>query len=298
MTLQHHGQYSSGTNPNWNDNPYNVKNGGFLKQPQDFFTDPQAKALTKRKLYYILARWGYSPNILAFELFNEVQFTDAAHDKQWANIAAWHTEMTAFLRQHDLNHHLITTSSAPDVAAAGPVWQNLDYYQRHAYPSDVLTSLGGLDGTQGKAPKPFFTGEFGPSNLQDANGIYLHEGLWASLMSGLSGAAQYWDWDAIEKHNLYAHFKAAQAFIAASGLANQAALNRITPVVETTQRGALSFGPGARLERCGTERIHNRTHRSAWGHGSVSILFSGPVSPRHEPQAAHLSCQLRPTWHI
>ncbi|MBV9867264.1 MAG: DUF5060 domain-containing protein [Abitibacteriaceae bacterium] len=245
MTLQHHGQYSTGTNPNWDENPYNVKNGGWLQKPEEFFTDAWARALTKRKLRYILARWGYSPNILAFELFNEVQFTDAAHNKQWDIIAAWHQEMAAFLRQHDPYHHLITTSSVPDVAADSAVWQTLDYYQRHAYPSDVLTSLLGTEGTQNKLPgKPFFTGEFGPSNLQDTNGIYLHEGLWASLMSGLSGAAEYWDWDAIERHNLYPHFRAASNFIAASKLADQSNLQKITPLIETTQRAALRFGPG------------------------------------------------------
>lgn len=81
MTLQHHGQYSSipisDTDPNWEQNPYNTANGGFLSSSTNFFTDPTAQELTKRKLRYIVARWGYSPSIMAWELFNEVQFTDA-----------------------------------------------------------------------------------------------------------------------------------------------------------------------------------------------------------------------------
>jgi hypothetical protein len=80
--LQHHGQYSTRTNPNWGENPWNAANGGFLAKPEDFFTDARAKALTKAKYRYIIARWGYSPSILAWELFNEVQYTDAARDNK------------------------------------------------------------------------------------------------------------------------------------------------------------------------------------------------------------------------
>ena len=43
VTLQHHGQYSStngsDVDPNWEQNPYNVANGGFLSGATNFFTD-------------------------------------------------------------------------------------------------------------------------------------------------------------------------------------------------------------------------------------------------------------------
>src|SRR5882762_8144084 len=93
MTLQHHGQYSATVDPNWNQNPYNTALGGFLSDPKLFFTDATAKALTKRKLRYAVARWGYSPSVMAWELFNEVQFTDAAQGGQWSLVGAWHDEM-------------------------------------------------------------------------------------------------------------------------------------------------------------------------------------------------------------
>ena len=145
--LQHHGQYSSEERlqvfrqcqPQLGANPYNVKNGGFLQTPEDFFINSQARALTKRKLYYILARWGYSPNIMAYELFNEVEGTDAAKGKMWDDIALWHREMALFLRQYDGYRHLLTTSSAPAVPADSPIWETVDYFQAHAYPSDLLT---------------------------------------------------------------------------------------------------------------------------------------------------------------
>ena len=98
MTLQHHGQYSSSVDPQWSGNPYNTANGGFLSNATQFFTNATAKALTKRKLRYAVARWGYSPAVMAWELFNEVQFTDAAQVGQWSIIGAWHDEMAQFIR--------------------------------------------------------------------------------------------------------------------------------------------------------------------------------------------------------
>src|SRR5262245_58546401 len=68
MALQHHGQYSTTTDQNWSTNPYNVAvtnlNGfpntnGFLTSATQFFTNTLAKDLTKRKLRYAVARWGY-----------------------------------------------------------------------------------------------------------------------------------------------------------------------------------------------------------------------------------------------
>lgn len=201
LCLQHHGQvssekghkYSNNNNANWESNPYNVKNGGFLQNPEDFFTNPQARALTRRKLRYILARWGYSPHILAWELFNEVEGTDAGNGKLWNDIAMWHREMTLFLRQHDGYQHLITTSAYPGLPLDNPIWETVDYVQQHTYPTDVIGALLNLPTNGGKRlEKPFFVGEFSASGLKDADGLALHNGLWASLTSGASGAAQYW----------------------------------------------------------------------------------------------------------
>jgi hypothetical protein len=253
MTLQHHGQYasksgyknSSNVDPNWESNPYSEKNGGFLRSPDEFFTNPQARALTKRKLYYILARWGYSPNIMAFELFNEVENTDAAKGRLFDDIAMWHKEMTLFLRQFDNYRHLVTTSAALGMPLDNPVWQPVDYIQTHLYPPDIVTALSNpalLDAK--KLDKPDFIGEFGPSGLNDADGVQLHNGLWTSLMRSAAGAAQYWSWDEVEKHDLYSHFKAANGFLTASGLANQSGLASVTPTVESSQKGDLRFGPG------------------------------------------------------
>jgi hypothetical protein len=238
MTLQHHGQYSTQVNSNWDDNPYNVKNGGFLNKPEEFFTNAQAKDLTRRKLRYIVARWGYSPSIMAWELFNEVQFTDAARNNQWDSVAQWHREMAQFLRAQDSYHHLITTSSMESIPAN--VAAAMDYEQDHVYAPDLIVALAGEARTNAK---PTFVGEFGPTDLKDSQGIYLHEGLWSSLMSG-HNAAQYWFWDLVEQHNFYPQFRAASAFLAASDYARQINMRRVVPQIASGQNSDLAFSPG------------------------------------------------------
>ena len=245
LVFQHHGQYSSSVNPNWGENPYNVKNGGFLQTPTDFFTDERARDLTKRKLRYSIARFGYSPSIMAWELWNEVQFTDAAREKKWDIVAQWHREMSDFLRAQDAYNHLITTSSEapPEVFTAS------DFYQRHAYPTNLIGNLShsGFEGEEW-APRPAFVGEFGDDSTRDRPDQWtMHSGLWAGLLSDSAGAAQYWYNDKVEKFNWYGHFSAASGFLKSAGFSARDQKNAVIPAkvqIETPGRGSLSLSPG------------------------------------------------------
>jgi hypothetical protein len=99
MVLQHHGQYTTYNDSNWAQNPWNAANpGGFLKSAGDFFTDPNAAVITLVKYRYIVARWGWSPAIVAWELFNEVHWTNAFREGHEADVAHWHATMAAYIR--------------------------------------------------------------------------------------------------------------------------------------------------------------------------------------------------------
>lgn len=242
MTIQHHGQYSLKVNPNWNDNPWNVANGGFLQSPAAFFTNARARELTKRKLRYIVARYGYSPHIMAWELWNEVQFSNAAQTGKWDDVAAWHREMTNFLHAQDAYHHLITTSSDAPPAVYAPV----DYYQYHSYPIYQIPVLSRAHFESQEWPaKPWFVGEFGPDQSKDRPDEWtLHSGLWAGLMSDAAGAAQYWEGDRVERDNLYFHFAALSAFLKQSDFGRhdaQSPTQSAPIVIATPEKTALKL---------------------------------------------------------
>lgn len=242
MVLFHHGQVSSTVNSNWDINPWNKANGGFLESPVDFFRHPEAKRLARAWLRYAVARWGHSSSIMAWELFNEIEWVDAWRDGPREIVYAWHKEMADYLRELDPYGRLVTTSSE---MAHPELWAAMDYYQPHGYPPSVFNMVAGAEVPK---DKPYFWGEFGPggSSGQPVNEA-VRDGLWASIMKGHSGAAQYWYWDIVERDNLYPEFKRAHtALVALSG--GRAALSpSATPFdvqVMSEARADLVFRPG------------------------------------------------------
>jgi hypothetical protein len=227
LVLQHHGQFSIKTDSNWNDNPYNVTWGGMLTAPEQFFSDPEARRLTRNKYRYIVARWGYSSAIFAWELWNEVQFTDG-WSKTRNDVVAWHREMAEVLRRIDPHGHLVTTSSDTG-AAFGSIWDlpGIDLVQYHQYGSPQIESYrDNLGLLMGKYAKPVILGEFGigqgnpesspqsvaePQRTQINNGLVLHNGIWAAFFAGSSGHLWWWD-TYIQPLDLYRVFVPLQKY--------------------------------------------------------------------------------------
>jgi hypothetical protein len=240
LVIQHHGPYSSRTDSNWAENPWNVAKGGFLKAPGDFFTDPLARKLTRAKLRYIVARWGYSPGVLAWELFNEVQWCDPIRENRAQVVLAWHKEMAAFLRAQDRQRHLVTTSSDTNIAG---LYDGMDFIQPHAYPQRALPTV--LDASPAAwQGRPIFYGEIGPGGAEGDDRAFVHAALWGSLLSGASGAAQYWFWDRYERFGLADEYRSLAAFVKRAGADVPTTLPHVAASVATQERAALVLAPG------------------------------------------------------
>jgi len=212
-SLDAHGIYG-----NWHLSPYNAANGGPCEQPGDFFTNEEAKRLFRQRLRYLVARWGHSPAVLAWEFWNEVDIV-SGYDS--AAVAAWHAEMARYLRDLDPWDHLITTSFARtegDPAVDG--LPELDFVTSHNYGSrDVAETISRTSAEKAAAyGKPHYFGEFGTDwqgeqHVADPEGLHLHNGLWSAMLSGDAGTAMLWWWDSyIHPRNLYPRFAAVAAF--------------------------------------------------------------------------------------
>ncbi len=215
LALQHHGPVSTQVNPNWDDSPYNTANGGPCNNTSQFFTNTEAIAHTKNRYRYIIARWGYARSIMAWELFNEVEWTDN-YSSNAVKVIDWHADMAAYLKQMDPYNHLVTTSFAHDDKEA-MVWANtdIDITQTHYYinsPHIERILKGGITNYLDMYQKPTLTGEFGlglSSTLSsvDPDGIHIHNSLWGALFGGGMGSAMSWWWDIyIHPQDLYYHF--------------------------------------------------------------------------------------------
>ncbi|MBL7857984.1 MAG: PKD domain-containing protein [Cyclobacteriaceae bacterium] len=142
ITIFQHGMFSETVNSNWSDNPYNSANGGPLTKAEQYFYNAAAKARTKKLLRYIVARWGYSQNLFAWELFNEVNFT-GDHPNQTAQwlpaVMSWHDEMGQYIKALDAFDHPVTTSSDESHLAQMDKLTGLDNVQYHLYNTNLLS---------------------------------------------------------------------------------------------------------------------------------------------------------------
>lgn len=243
LCINHHGMVSTSVNPEWSTSPYNNANGGPCANTWEYFTNSTAKSLHKNRLRYIVARWGYSKNIMSWELFNEVEWTDQ-YSSYKTQVKDWHAEMAAYLKTKDPFRHLITTSFAHDYNDAA-TWNlpDIDFTQTHYYngsPNYETVLAGGVQQYLKSYNKPTYTGEFGINASQsslaslDPNGIHIHNAVWATLFSGGMGAGSSWWWDSyIEPQNLYTHYKGVANVAATLPLAAQ----QFTPTTGTVAGG-------------------------------------------------------------
>ncbi len=206
----------------WERNPYNAKNGGPCAHPGEFFTNEQARALYKKRLRYLVARWGYSPHVLAWEFGNEMEGWENSPDSVKL---PWHREMSDYLAAIDPYRHLITTSFWSHTGFP-EYWQlpNIDIVQTHLYTNNdgnVAEPVREMSLKQWRSfAKPHIFGEFGIRSgagtaEKDPKGWAIHNALWAGLTSFCAGGPMpWWHENYIEPHNLYFHFTALANFVA------------------------------------------------------------------------------------
>jgi hypothetical protein len=217
------------------DYAYSVSNGGPCSSMRDFFTLPEARRLFKNRLRYIVARWAYSPNVAAWELWNEIDDVDPAV-RDPAIIVPWTGEMCAYLKSIDPWQHMTTNSlGGPPRGGWADMWRlkEVDFAQRHGYYSP-------RPGTEGSNPdmagnvlqwldavsdfgKPYMMAEFGLQRDRmdiralcdrDQEGVNLHNGIWAAIAHGAAGTAQLWWWGQyVDPKNLYFHYRAVANFV-------------------------------------------------------------------------------------
>jgi hypothetical protein len=226
LTIFQHGILSENVNSNWDINPYNVANGGFLSKPAEFFNNEQARKLTKNLLRYYVARWGYSTNLFSWEFFNEVDLTGntQSNPSSWVtDVDNWHEEMGEYIREIDPYEHIRTTSLSgwmdhPLVAALGDNTQ-LDLLQFHSYDSDVskgiLTRYANI---KGKTTLPVLCGEFGKSNL-DETGDEMRRACWTGYFNHLPSL--HWQWDKAIQEGWYDYFSPMASYFGTIDLVSE-----------------------------------------------------------------------------
>jgi hypothetical protein len=188
----------------WDNNPYNILNGGPLSGPGVFFTNENAAQLFRRRLRYIVARWGYSPQVFAWEIIDEIDDT-INYDPATADV--WLQDMASFLRQIDQHGHLITAGSrdANPTLLSNPLldFTTGRFYQRRPIETVSDQVVGVLDVIRRSLnanPVPaqltaFSLNPWFEPTADDPDGVHVQTTLWAAALSGAGGgaASDWWD---------------------------------------------------------------------------------------------------------
>ena len=193
---------------------------GKVVADQAFFICPDAKVRYKNYLRYIVARWGYSPAIGMWELFNEID--NVQHNAPDGVIPAeyivtWHDEMSTYLAAIDPFQHIRTTSiSHRDLEGLNDL-ANLDINQKHIYNATHVVPET-IDAYIAKHNKPYIVGEVGyewdwSKNFDDfADGMNMdfRRAFWYGLFSQTALTPMTWWWEWFDEHRMIPYMQNAR----------------------------------------------------------------------------------------
>ncbi len=206
----------------WDTNPYNKINGGYLDEPWEYFTDARAIEDTKKLYRYYIARFGYSRNILNWELMNEIGM-----DSSWyfgieltqEEARDWADEIGSYMHSADPYDHLVSISSGNDHTDKVYSAEAVDFVSFHWYynKSDYATALANeCSVMRERFGKPAMIGETGASGTSEA---YNHDkdpygmlnrqtAFTCAMGGGAAGAMTFWE-ECVNKYDQYANYTPA-----------------------------------------------------------------------------------------
>lgn len=224
LCLDYHGMFlvepdSWGGNNYWPSHPYNVTNGGPCLNQNGFFTNTTAHVLYQKRLRYLVARYGYSPNLLAWEFFNEID--NAYSYLKPADVASWHGIMGRWLKANDPFGHLVTTSLTGS-SDRPEIWSvpELDFAAYHSYneasPASRMAAVA--QSFLSRYRKPMMIGEFGVDwrgwqRETDPHLRGFRQALWGGALGGSVGSSMSWWWENIHSENAYTNFQAMRRIL-------------------------------------------------------------------------------------
>ncbi len=223
LVIDNHGRLSNTSDPEWADNPINAKsgyavaNGGFLDDPGKFFGSDEAAKNNSKRARYIAARWGATPNIMAVELWSEVDLVEN-FDGQYNDgaVTKWTKNAAAELRRDSQLDWPVTIHICSDFhkLMRFPQLFELDeithlagdaYRDKNIYFTDHLREYEQTMRWQ----KPQLITEYGgtPSGSSRETIVGdIHSGLWGSLFSRLASTPFLWWHDFVHFGPYYQHY--------------------------------------------------------------------------------------------
>jgi len=171
---------------NWGFNPYNKDNGGPVDGVRNYFRTKEVLPYYKKRLRYIIARWGYSSAVMSLNLWND--YFDGTEE-----VAEYLSELRDYTRSITANWRDLLFASNFRMAAN----KVLDY---------ATQSLNTYDGTQ-----PAVINECWHSKDIERYAESLESTAWNELVRG-SSTTMIWSHDTVDEENCWGIFKSILDF--------------------------------------------------------------------------------------
>jgi len=132
--------------PVWDKHPYNINfdsNEGLVEHPEDLLTDTKAIEAAKNRLRFFVERWGASPNIFSWELFNEFDAmgTMETQNRYLQELGDYGKDLEMQLySEHHLRSTSISNAGKFDSGSGMYTSPALDFTSYHTY--DILGLVG------------------------------------------------------------------------------------------------------------------------------------------------------------
>lgn len=278
LALEWHGHFSPGAW--WDRSSYNAANGGPAITPAEFFTLEASRAQFKNRLRYIVARWGYSTSIGAWEFFNEVDNAVNASSIPHSAITSWHTEMSHYLSEIDPYNHLITTSISHEEITGLKEIPDIDFNQKHIYRNtgSIPSTLNSYVNSTGK---PYVVGEFGREwdwNIDfatiEAEKIYDYKrGQWYGLFNPTPILPMSWWWEWFDPKGTNTYYAAVQEISSKMLLAGKGSFEQLNASASGLETYAVKAG-----NKYFVYLLNNNTSATDNRKVSFSVSDNGPYS--------------------
>lgn len=227
----------------WKSHPYSRHRGGPAERLETMFTCPETRAAVINRLLFATRRWGASPAIFAWDLWNEIDAFYAGGDLQATHDFV--TAVSAALREEEMRlfgrTHLQTVSvfhpnlvASPDLGEVIFRHPAIDFASVHLYEPDTLDaprcSLVPAAATvrlmtealaETPAGRPLLDTEHGPVHAFKDRRLTLPDSFdtacfrrtqWAHIASGGAGGGMRWPYR--HPHHLLPEMHAAQRILA------------------------------------------------------------------------------------
>jgi len=231
LCMDFHGSFQTdnpawgGSGNYWPKNPYNRANGGPCLTPNDFFTSPVARTIYEKRLRYLIARYGASPRLLAWQFFNEIDNVFEPRGLRGVDVAAWHGDMGRWLKAHDPYGHLVTTSLTGG-SDRELMWKipEMDFAVYHSYdePAPAQGNAALAEDFHRRYDKPVVIGEYGVDSLSwalasDPHLRGLRQALWGGALGGAAGTPLPWWWVELDRDNGHSVYAALSSILRHGG---------------------------------------------------------------------------------